>query len=77
MKSEDEMADSGDRVGFLGGGQQAPSPPANHIISYQKFKVRPLLREPRPWVHYKSQPKAKTPRVKNKTKMGLDSGGVL
>jgi len=64
MKSGDEMADSGDRVGFLGGGQQAPSPPANHIISYhiilyhimsyhhvisyQKFKVRPLLREPRP-----------------------------
>jgi len=35
---------------------------AYHIISYQKFIVRPLLREPRPWVHYKSQPNAKTPR---------------
>ena len=25
-----------------------------HIISYQKFIVRPLLREPRPQVHYKN-----------------------
>ena len=29
-----------------------------HIISYQGFLVRPLLREPRPQVHYKSQPDA-------------------
>jgi len=30
----------------------------HHIISYQGFLVRPLLREPRPQVHYKSQPDA-------------------
>jgi len=35
---------------------------SHHIISYQKFIVRPLLREPGQWVHYKSQPNAKTPR---------------
>jgi len=28
--------------------------------------LRPLLREPRPWMHYKSQPSAKTPRKKTK-----------
>jgi len=28
----------------------------HHIISYQKFIVRPLIREPRPQVHYQSQP---------------------
>ena len=33
-----------------------------HIISYQRFIVRPLLRECRPLMHYKSQPNAKTPR---------------
>jgi len=33
-----------------------------HIISYQGFLVRPLLREPRPQVHYKSQPDAKAQR---------------
>jgi len=33
-----------------------------HTISYQKFIVHPLLREPGPWLHYKSQPNAKTPR---------------
>jgi len=38
-----------------------------HIISYQKFIVRPLLREPRPWLHYKSQPNAKTPTKKQKS----------
>jgi len=32
------------------------------IISYQKFMARPLLRDPRPQVHYKSQPIAKTQR---------------
>jgi len=37
-----------------------------HIISYQKFIVRPLLREPRPQVHYKSQPNAKTPKKNTK-----------
>jgi len=38
------------------------------IVSYQKFIVRPLLREPRPWVHYKSQPNAsKTPRKTQKS----------
>ena len=40
-----------------------PACPDYHI-SYQKFIVRPLLREPGPWVHYKSQPNAKTPRKK-------------
>ena len=38
-----------------------------HIISYQKFIVRQLLREPRPWVHYKSQPNAKIPRKTQKS----------
>jgi len=37
-----------------------------HIISYQKFIVRPLLGEPRPYVHYKSQPNAKTPKKTQK-----------
>jgi len=41
-----------------------------HIISYQKFIVRPLLREPGPWVHYKSQQNAKTPK-KNKNQQVL------
>ena len=41
-----------------------PGNPYSHIISYQKFIVRPLLREPGPWVLYKSQPNAKTPRKK-------------
>jgi len=36
-----------------------------HIVSYQK--VRQLLREPRPQVHYKSQPNAKTPRKTQKS----------
>ena len=39
----------------------------HHIISYQKFIVHPLLREPRPWVHYKIQPNAKTPRKTQKS----------
>ena len=34
-------------------------------MSYKKFIVRPLLGEPGPWVHYKSQPNAKTPRKKS------------
>ena len=29
--------------------------------------LRPLLREPRPWMHYKSQPSAKTPRKTQKS----------
>ena len=33
-----------------------------HITSYQGFLVRPLLREPRPQVHYKSQPDATAQR---------------
>ena len=47
-----------------------------HIISYQGFLVRPLLREPRPQVHYKSQPDAtaqketqKSTNVKSLTKI--------
>ena len=36
-------------------------------MSYQKFIGCPLLREPRPWVHYKSQPNAKTPRKTQKS----------
>jgi len=36
-----------------------------HIVSYQK--VRQLLREPRPYVHYKSQPNAKTPKKTQKS----------
>jgi len=32
------------------------------LLSYQKFIVRPLLTEPGPQVHYKSQPNAETPR---------------
>ena len=39
----------------------------HHIISYQKFIVRPLLREPGPWLHYESQPNAKTPRKTRKS----------
>ena len=38
-----------------------------HIISYQGFVVRSLLREPRPWVHYKSQPDAKAQRETQKS----------
>ena len=38
-----------------------------HIISYQGFLVRPLLREPRPQVHYKSQPDAKAQRETQKS----------
>ena len=38
----------------------AAAPAGYHIISYQKFIVRPLLREPRPRVHYKSHPNAET-----------------
>ena len=30
----------------------------SYHMSYQKFILRPLLREPRPYVHYKSQPNA-------------------
>ena len=41
--------------------------PARCVISYQKFIVRALLREPRSWVHYKSQPNAKTPRKTQKS----------
>jgi len=36
-------------------------------ISYQRFLVRPLLREPRPQVHYKSQPDATTQRETQKS----------
>ena len=38
-----------------------------HIISYQGFLVRPLLREPRPQVHYKSQPDATAQRETQKS----------
>ena len=38
-----------------------------HIITYQGFLVRPLLREPRPQVHYKSQPDAKAQRETQKS----------
>ena len=41
--------------------------------SYQKFIVRPLLREPRPKVHYKSQPNAKTPRKTQKKSTNVKS----
>ena len=44
-----------------------------YIISYQKFIVRPLLREPRPRVHYKSQPNAKTPREKTQKSTSVKS----
>ena len=40
---------------------------AYHIISYQGFLVRPLLREPRPQVHYKSQPDATAQRETQKS----------
>jgi len=46
---------------------QGTSTGSIHIISYKKFIVRPLLREPRPWVHYKSEPNAKTPKKKQKS----------
>ena len=39
----------------------------NHIISYQAFLVRPLLREPRPQVHYKSQTDATAQRETQKS----------
>ena len=38
-----------------------------HIISYQKFIVRRLLRGPGPYVHYKSQPNDKTRRSTKKS----------
>ena len=38
-----------------------------NIISYQGFLVRPLLREPRPQVHYKSQPDATAQRETQKS----------
>ena len=38
-----------------------------HIISYQGFLVRSLLREPRPQVHYKSQPDATAQRETQKS----------
>jgi len=38
-----------------------------YIISYQGFLVRPLLREPRPQVHYKSQPDATAQRETQKS----------
>ena len=38
-----------------------------HIISYQGFLVHPLLREPRPQVHYKSQPDATAQRETQKS----------
>jgi len=38
-----------------------------HIISYQGFLVRPLLREPRPQVHYKSQADATAQRETQKS----------
>ena len=43
--------------------------PAHHCyyIIYQGFVVRPLLREPRPQVHYKSQPDAKARRETQKS----------
>jgi len=37
------------------------------IISYQGFLVRPLLREPRPQVHYKNQPDATAQRETQKS----------
>jgi len=37
------------------------------ILSYQGFLVRPLLREPRPQVHYKSQPDATAQRETQKS----------
>ena len=36
-------------------------------LSYQGFLVRPLLREPRPQVHYKSRPDAKAQRETQKS----------
>ena len=36
-------------------------------LSYQRFLVRPLLREPRPRVHYKSQPDATAQRETQKS----------
>jgi len=38
-----------------------------HIISCQKLIMRPLLREPRPYAHYRSQPNAKIPRKTQKS----------
>ena len=37
------------------------------FISYQGFLVRPLLRKPRPQVHYKSQPDATAQRETQKS----------
>ena len=52
-------------------GKFDPPPPKNplsyHNISYQGFLVRPLLREPRPQVHYKSQPDATAQRETQKS----------
>ena len=46
----------------------------HRIISYQKFIVRPFtIREPRPQVHYKSQPNAKTPRKKTQKSTNVKS----
>ena len=52
-------------------------------LSYQRFLVRPLLREPRPQVHYKSQPDAtaqretqKSTNVKSLTKIDRISHGA-
>ena len=38
-------------------------------LSYQKFLMRPILTEPRPQVHYNSQPNAETPRKHKSNEM--------